>query len=223
MTTERERILELVASGKLSPGDADRLLKQAEEKPRPNLFAWLFDPIDRLGTHRALLVGLLAVLLASLFSRAGVRFDGALDSHVGTAPVPPAVAVADAVVAWPLTALVLWLVSLVAARQGRFVDHFAAVGLSRVPALAIGAILAFSTLWPTPELVPGQIPDVNPVWLAVILSTVPFAVWQVVLLYRGFRTASGLRGLRCAVAGVVGIIVAEVLSKLGLYLFSRVS
>ena len=221
MTTERERILELVSSGKLSPADADRLLRQAAGESRRSLLAWLFDPIDRLGTRRALLVGLIAVALGAALSRFGVRFDGALDSHVGRGPAMPLFAVADAVIAWPLTALVLWLASLGFARQGRYVDHLAAVGLSRVPALGTGLLLVLSTAWPTPELVPGKIPEVNPIWLAVILASVPFLIWQVVLLYRGFRTASGLRGVRCAIAAVLGIFAAELLSQAALAALSR--
>lgn len=223
MTAEREKILELVAEGKLSPADADRLLRQAEKEPGRTLVTWLLDPIDRLGTKRALLVGLVAVLIGMAFSPFGVRFDGALDSHTGTAPTPPLFALADATVAWPLTALVFWLVSLLVARQGRFVDHLAVVGLSRVPTIFTGTLLAISTAWPLPELVPGKAPEVNPIWLAVILLTTPFVIWQVVLLYRGFRTASGLRGIRCAFAAVAAILAAEVLSKLALSVLTRVA
>ena len=223
MTTERERILELVSSGKLSPADADRLLRQAEGEPRRTLVAWLFDPIDRLGTRRALVVGLIAVAAGVGLSRFGVRFDGALDSHFGEAPAALTSAAADALVAWPLTALVLWLASLAFARQGRFVDHLAAVGLSRVPAFLAGVLLAISsTLWPMQLPEPGRIPDLHPMALVLILASVPFVVWQVVLLYRGFRTASGLRGFRCAGAAIVAILAAEVLSKAALWGFGRI-
>jgi hypothetical protein len=224
MTTEREKILDLVATGQLSPADADRLLKRADAKPRRDLVAWLFDPAERLGTDRALLVGLAAVILGGLLARAGIRFDGALDSHDTAGPVPWTLAVADVLVAWPLTALVFWLVSFLVAKQGRLVDHLAAVGVARVPAVLTGAVLVLaSALFPRPEIVPGKIPDVHPLWLAFILLSIPFVVWQVALLYRGFRTASGLRGLRCAAAGVAAIVGAEIVSKAALHYLSRLA
>ena len=53
-------------------------------------------------------------------------------------------------------------------------------------------------------------------------SAVATTLWQVVLLYRGFRTASGLRGFRCAGAAIVAILAAEVLSKAALWAIGRI-
>lgn len=222
MRAERERILEMVASGQLTPVEADRLLRQAEGGPGRTLLGWLFDPIDRLGTRRSSWVGLVAMLLGVGLSRFGVRFDGTLDSHMNPAPTPISAAIADALVAWPLTALVFWLVSLAFAKRGRFVDHMAIVGLSRVPVLATGLLLAvMSTFWPMELPEPGNMPDIHAMALVLLFASIPFVVWQVVLLYRGFRTASGLRGPRCIVAGIAAILAAEVLSKVALWGFGK--
>ncbi len=212
MSTEQKRILEMVAEGKITPAEADQLLG-AVRRPRPALWEWMFTPFELLTTRNALLVSGAVALLQLVISRFGVRFDGALDSHVGSQAVPWWVALIDLGVAWPLTALLFWGVFRIVARQGRFVDALAAVGIARLPLLASGALsAAFKHLFLGATA--GQI---SPGLVILSLLLIPFVVWLFVLLVTGMRSISGLRGVKLAFTFFGAVVLAEVVTKLVLF------
>jgi hypothetical protein len=125
-------------------------------------------------------------------------------------------------VAWPLGAILLWLASLLAGRQGRFVDFLGVVGVARVPAVIFTLPMAALVLIdPPPVLQPGQMSEVRPVMLALSLLVLAGIGWCVTLDYRGFVTASGLKGARRWVAFVLAALIAEVLAKMMLFFAYR--
>ncbi len=211
MSGEHQRILEMLAAGKLAPAEAERLLA-ALRRPRPRLDRWLFQPLELLPTHIALLVGVAAAAAGLLLSLLRIRFDGALDLHLVDAQVPWSVALVDHFLAWPATALVLWGAARLVARQGRFVDFLAAVGVARVP-LVLAAALVGGVGARFDQVDEGAVP---PAVVVVALLTLPFVAWFVALLVTGMRTAAGLRGARLAAAAVGGVVAAEILTKLAL-------
>jgi len=215
MKADRTRILEMVAAGELSPADADRLLAAAA-RPRPPLARWLFQPMEILPTGRALAIGAAAALAGALVSvLLGVRFDGALDAH-GPAPdpVPPVDAIVDLVLVWPVTALICWGVARLFTRQGRLVDFLAAVGVARAGWLILGLLIG--TVGRAVD--DGALLSVGPAELIFALALVlPVSAWAIALLVTGFRTASGLRGVRLAVGAVIALVLAEAITKLALW------
>jgi hypothetical protein len=219
-SADREQILESVARGELSPEEGNALLK-ALQRPAPRWWRRVFAPMETLSLPTALGISLLAAGVAVALSRFGVRFDGALDTHLVHHDLSWATAAADLFVSWPLVALLFWAASRVA-RQGRLVDHLAAVGVARVPLVAAGAVAALlrDQLPRAEELVlEGGQPVLEPGQLAAALFfglvvALPMLGFFIVLLLTGFRTASGLRGARLAVTFIVTLVVAEVLSKL---------
>ena len=179
----------------------------------------LTNPFDRCPT-RAVWTLAVAVLFVCLgLSQLGFRFDGALDIHRIDGVPPWRIAIFDQVNAVVLTAAVAWLVSLAAARRGRFVDFAMTIGAARVPLV----FLALSNYWlmpPTSQLQAmvksGTAPGLGLVLAALV--SLPFFGWFLVLLYRGFVVSSGLKGDRAGFAFGLGVIIAEALSKVTLTL-----
>lgn len=213
MSAERERILESVARGELSPDQADALLGSLS-RPRVPFWKWLFSPLELVSTRAALIASSLVAGAALVLSRFAIRFDGALDTHLHGGAVPPPVAAWDLLVSWPLVALVFWATSRLIAKQGRYVDFLNAVGLARAPLIVSAVALTFfADVMPrTPEqaLEPGRL--VSTVVFALGFA-VPMLIWFITLLVTGFREASGLRGIRLALSFLGSLLVAEVLSK----------
>ncbi len=209
MTTTRKRILEMLASGRITAEEADRLLG-AQRRSAHGLWSWLFRPLERLDTRAALLIAGGIALLQLLVSRLHVRFDGALDSHLVEVSVPWSDALLDLALAWPLTALILWGTTWLAGRRGRYVDFLGAVGLARAPLIAGGAITgAFSHVFEG-----AASGTLTPTLLIVSLAILPLIAWFIALLVTGIRTASGLRGMRLGVTATCGILAAELITKL---------
>jgi len=204
----RNHILEMLSSGRISSDEADRLLRALAR--RHSLWAWLFRPLEQLETRFAVLAAFVTALLQlAVALLLHVRFDGALDSHVTGARVAFTPAILDLAVAWPLTALVFFAVSRLFARQGRFVDLLAGVGIARLPLVAAGVITgSFRGVF-----LDAASGTVGPALVAVSLALVPLVVWFVALLVMGLRAASGLRAGKLALASVTAIVVAEVISK----------
>lgn len=214
MTLAEQRIHDMIDSGKITAEEGARLLDALR---RPWTWRVLYAPLDVLSTRTALLVGLLITVLGVGVGLAGIRFDGALDTHIA-GHVTARVALADAVIALGSMTLVMWVAGLVVARKGRAIDHLAAVALARAPNVLCGALLllvghAFSAQLAAMMHNPFD-PKAAVFGLMIAVVTLPFIVWFFVLLYQGYKTASGLKGAALVVSFIVAVIVAEVLSKI---------
>ena len=206
MSSPEERIRELARQRTIDDAAAAQLLDAVRPVPRPSPY----DPLARLSPAVACGIGLLASLVLVALGRLHIRTDGVLDLHVGRAPVPLSVAAIDQLVAWPLSALVVWGVARLLARGVRIVDVLATVALGRVPHAVLGIPLALLT--PGAGVVRGPV-----LYLILALALAVFGA-QVLLLGFGFRTATGLRGGKLAVALVGGLVAAEIVSKIVLSL-----
>ena len=212
MTTSREQILEMVASGKISAAEGETLLEALRPKRR---WRWLAAPFERLAAPRALALGAAGAAAGLLFSRFHIRFDGAFDIHTSRAAVTLRQALTDQLVSWPLPALVLWAAARVRATQARIVDVVANVGVARLPLLWVALVVALLH-----DRLPKSPVDRSPGAMAVVLVlavlSLPAIVYAVILLYRAFRAASGLRGARAGITFTLGVVTAEVISKLAI-------
>ena len=225
MSDAKRKVLDMVEQGKITATEADELLAAMRQKPRLTARI-LVDPYDRVGPAAALVVGLVAAFAAGLAAiPLGLRFDGYMDIHMAGGAVRAFDAIADQAVAWPLSALVLWLVALPFARSSRFVDFLAVTGLARVLLLAAGVLLAPLTPPPAalaemsrramtdPTAVVGDVVSMLP----MIGVALVFVGWFVAASVFGFRHASGLRGGRLAGATVIGLLAAEIVSKVAIW------
>ncbi|HEV8247762.1 MAG TPA: YIP1 family protein, partial [Polyangiaceae bacterium] len=215
MASYEEKVAGMLAQGQITADEAAQLLVAARPRAGSARFSWLWNPLARLGTSVGILTGLADIGVGLALARFGVRFDGALDMHVTGRPVPWLVAISDALVSLPGCTLVLFLVAKVSGSRGRFRDFLLGTAYSRVPAV-LTAPLALATF--DAEAVQAATAGRPPLKLVIgALSLVPFLVWQITLLFSGYREASGLRGPRVGFSFVGALLLAEVASKLLLW------
>lgn len=219
MTTTKEKVLELVASGKVTAAEGDELLK-ALGPPGVSRWRKLVNPFEAMPLSLGLALGVAGVLAALALTTLKVHFDGALDVHFGADAPVLAQALLEQAVVWPGVALVLWACAWALARQSRFVDFLSVVAVARLPLIVTGLAVGF--LGPYLPTAVGAEPSqvaVAPLLLLVVV-TLPAIVISFTWFYQGFRNASGLRGVKAAVAFTLSIIAAEILSKTALWALS---
>lgn len=219
MSSEREKILRMVADGKVSAAEGNELLEALGCKPH-NGWKRVFNPFDHLfGVSGLVLSTAIALASVMLSWITDLRFDGFLDVHFSEQPVTFLVAILDQIVSWCLPAVLFWLASLLLARQGRFVDFLTLVGLARLPLLLFALVTTLA--FPDPSTIIRiaiQQPLHPLLWLGVLVG-LGFAVWIFMWLYNGFKTASGLVGGRLIGTFIWIVFLAEIGSKVLLYAY----
>jgi hypothetical protein len=211
-TPNEDRVLSMVRAGTITEAEGLRLIDSLEG--RRASWRMLFNPFDRVSTKTLSILAVLVTIAGVFVSRQGVRFDGSLDLHQASDLPTWSDTLLDGVSAILVTAIVLWLTSLLVARQGRIIDFLSSVAVARLPNVFIGALLPW--ILPPPKEILDQATAgiVNPsIVLVSIGILLPGFVWFIALLCNAFRTSSGLKGLRLGIAFTVALIASEIISK----------
>lgn len=222
MTTHEERIDNMIATGRVSREEGERLRAAIDPEQAPaKRWTKVLDPVAHLPTGVALIAsGAFAAFGVVLGTTLGIRFDGALDAHVGGPPVAMGTAVIEQLLAWPLMAAIAYAAArLAGAKSGtRPVDMLSAVGVARLPLALSGvlSLLLMPKLPADPDAAIKALTEGSGLIRTLLVAglTLPLIVLFFVLLVRGYRTASGLSGSRLAISAIGFILVAEVVSKL---------
>lgn len=188
-------------------------------EPRASALRALVDPFSRFDPGVTAALAVLAVVLGLAAARAGVRFDGALDTHVADGPVPLGTALADQIVALLVPALVGWGALRAVGARARLTRVVAALGAARLALVLTSPLVLFLSgtfppeLWAAPA--PGAPPPIPPPGvLGVVLLVTAMSVWFVVLAVAGLRAAGGVRGGRLVTVSTAALLGGEVVSKL---------
>ena len=206
-----DKVADLLENKKITTEDAAELLQAGRDRSLPSPWQWLLAPATRMARSTRLAVTLVIVAASVAVARLlHVRFDGSLDVHLTSAAIPWAVIFLDVLAYLPLTAGVLFLVARVCGSCAAFLDMLTAVGVARVAMLLQAlAALAFVPAPPADATLPP--PTAGTLFGALLI--LPLLIWGVAMLFFHLRAATGLRGGRLAAAFIVGLIFAEVASK----------
>lgn len=213
MSDAQERILEMVAAGKVSAEEGDQLLRSMGPPRRPRWTRFL-NPFEELSTAVGLAGGAAVGVGSVLLSRAGVRFDGPLGMHVVAATPTWGQVGLDLALAWPLVAALMWASARVVGAEGRLLDFVSIAGVSRLPLLLSGAVARVLISDPDVSVQRAMQGQVEPTLILVAMLALPALAWSLTWLFVGYRTASGAKGARCALSfiGVIGL--AEIVSRI---------
>ena len=190
----------------------------------PGIWQWLFDPFTYVAGGRALALGLAAMLLAGLIgSFSYTHFDGVLDLHTGR-PAATWVFLSEGLINWLSLAVVLFVFGKLASKSAfRARDLFGTQAMARWPML-IGAVAALAPPYRRFAAAVAENPmnimrgtgvavfDMVVAVLAMIVIVV-MLVWMVALMYRSYRICCNLKGGTAVATFVVGLFIAEGLSK----------
>lgn len=199
----------------------------------------LFNPFVRIAGATSLYLGLGIILVSCwLGSFSGLHFDGVLDAHVG-GKVHVWIFLAEGVIDWLSPALVLLAAGrLVSKSAFRAVDLIGTQALARWPmifvalaALAPGfhrftaqlleSVKAMAT--DPAKFTPPPMGADAVIFGVVTLTMLACTVWMVALMWKSFSHCCNVRGGRAVVAFVVGLLVAEVVSKVLIGLLFRMA
>lgn len=188
---------------------------------------WLFNPFIYIAGTKALWLGLAAILLAGLVgSLSNTHFDGVLDTHTG-AYAPRWVFLVEGIINWLcLSTILLGLGRIISRTAFRTIDLLGTQALARWPTLFM-SLLALQPAFQRfgnellEQLKQGKF-NFNTIdaliFFAVAFAMIPFLCWMVFLMYKSFSVSCNVKGLKGIGFFILGILVAELLSKVCLAL-----
>lgn len=196
------------------------------------LSQWLFNPFRFIAGVEALLAGLVIILISGFVgSLSNTHFDGVLDVHTGTA-APIWFFLAEGLINWICMVVPLFFFGLIVSRSSfRIIDVLGTQALARWPYLITAITMLpdanrrvieylMSKLTQTAPAAAINYIDVFVFGFAMILA-IFMAVWMVALMYQAYVVSCNIRGAKAVVTFIVSIIMAEVLSKIAIFLLGR--
>lgn len=203
---------------------SDHATGNSQSASKPRLGQWLFDPFTFVAGGGALVLGLVALVIAGVIGAlTGTHLDGVLDFHMGPSRAIWVVPV-ETIIDWLCLSIVLFVAGKIASRTAfRAIDLFGTQALARWPSvIAVSASTAppfrrFFTSLVTNVMTghPMPTPSLSEALASALVAVVSIAaiVWMVALMYRSFALCCNLKGSRAALTFVIGLLIAEALSK----------
>ncbi|MHC4460785.1 MAG: hypothetical protein ACYS6W_02915 [Planctomycetota bacterium] len=192
-----------------------------------HLCQWLFNPFKFVAGYKALLSGLVIILLTAFIASFGnIHFDGVLDVHTGL-EAPLWCFFAEGLINWICMAVPLFFFGLIVSRSSfRAIDILGTQALARGPyliaALAMlpdanrrfGEYLTARFTQATPAVAINYA-DVLVFAFAVfaVIVIILMTVWMVALMYMAYTLSCNIKGAKAVITFIVSLIGAEVLSK----------
>jgi hypothetical protein len=175
-----------------------------------------------------MILGVVVIVIAGFLGWvSNAHFDGVLDLHIG-AEAPIWFFIAEGLIDWCCMSLAMILAGVIVVRRRfRIVDVIGTQALARYPSLLSVAVLLpapvregfnrvieFAISKSAQGSTPVDIGGMDVLFMGVVmLVTLLVIVWMVALMYRGYAVSCGTRGGKGIVSFIIGIIAAEILSK----------
>ena len=198
-----------------------------KNKKNKHMKKYIFNPFTQIAGVKALLLGVLVILLSAVlcfFSHA--HFDGALDAHFG-AEGNIAQFFKEGFIDLASVIIVFYILGLiVAGTRFRFVDMAGTMAFARIPLILTPLFaLIFS-----PEKVihyilytflhkgePSTISVLDIIGFVIAtLITILMVIWMIALMWNAFRICMNSKKPKIVVTFIIGLLLAEVLSKITL-------
>lgn len=185
----------------------------------------LLNPFEKYTEWQLLVFGIILTITGSFLAfYCNARFDGAIDLHFGEGVTlwEPFI---DNAINIVCLFIFLFILGLVINTKTRIIDIVTTILIARVPFYLLSLVNCtnimvriqsnidpanlYNITFSTSELI---------VLIIFSLVSILFLVWFVVLLYNGFKTATNIKQTSHKVMFAVAILLAEILSKIILYI-----
>lgn len=180
-----------------------------------NKWNLLINPFTRIAGWQAFVIGLVFIVLSGIIGTyTHVLFDGVIDAHVTDQEVVFKTSFALLAINIFSISLIMYLSGLIISRQTRFIDILGTMTLARAPMLLVALLgilvtpLSIEELMKDPMVIMG-----NPLFILFTVLIIPITIWFVALMYNALKVSTGKKGGNLIAAFVIGLIGAEVLSK----------
>jgi len=187
----------------------------------------IFNPFTRIAGIKAFLLGVLVVAITAVicfFSHA--HFDGVLDAHFG-AEGNMAQYFKEGFVDLAGIIIVFYVLGLiVAGKRFRFIDMAGTMAFARIPVILTPIFaLVFSPEKFTNYMLYTFLHKGEPITISSLeifgfvittLITILMVIWMIALMWNAFRICMNSRKPKIVVTFIIGLILAEVISKITL-------
>ena len=196
----------------------------SETSTSKRLSQWLFNPFRFIAGFKALLLGLVIILVSAFVgSLSTTHFDGVLDVHTG-AEAPLWFLLVEGVIDWACMVVPLCFFGLIASRSSfRIIDVLGTQALARWPYLITALVLFPDANRKVLVYLMSQLTQNTPaakidyidmsIFAVAMIVTILMAVWMVALMYRAYCISCNLKGAKAIITFIVSVVGAEVLSK----------
>ena len=188
------------------------------------LCQWLFNPFTFVAGYKALLSGLVIILLSAFVGSLGnTHFDGVLDVHTGL-KAPLWCFFAEGLINWVCMAIPLFFFGLIVSRSSfRAIDVLGTQALARGPYLIAAVAMLPDANRRSGEYLMAKLTQAAPtvavnyadvlIFAFAMIVIILMVVWMVALMYRAYAVSCNIRGAKAIATFIVSLIGAEVLSK----------
>jgi hypothetical protein len=184
----------------------------------------LFNPFEKIAGKEALYIGIaIAVIAAVIASLTSTRFDGVIDLHFVFGDVPLTTAITDQLINLGSLFISFYLMAIAFdARHTRPIDLIGTLAMARAPFLLAplvnitGIMSNFSRQFENPsaqqlaEITPNDLLPLLPMLLVIIV----LSIWMIALSFNAWKVSTNLKGTKLIVSFIIGLITAEILSKI---------
>ena len=191
------------------------------------LSQWLFNPFRFIAGFKALLLGLVIILLSAFVgSLSNTHFDGVLDIHSGL-EAPLWFFFAEVLIDWIYVVVPLFFFGLIVSRSAfRIIDVLGTQALARWPYLiaaivmlpdANQRVLTYLMSKLTQAASTSAVSSIDVlVFVFAMIVIILMVIWTVALTYQAYTVSCNIRGASAIITFVVSLIGAEVLSKIAI-------
>jgi len=188
------------------------------------LCQWLFNPFKFVAGYKALLSGLVIILLSGLIASFGnAHFDGVLDVHTGLES-PLWFFFAEGLINWVCMAVPLFFFGLIVSRTSfRMIDVLGTQALARGPYLIAALAMLPDANRRFGEYLTARLTQAAPavainyadvlIFAFALIVIILMAVWMVALMYVAYTLSCNIKGAKAVITFILSLIGAEVLSK----------
>ncbi len=164
-----------------------------------------------------LIMSVIAIIAATLFA---IRYDGALDLHMVSETVPLETVLIDLGISISTMVLMLFVVGKIYNGKTRCIDLVTTVLIARIPFLLVTPFNTNHYMGKLGTLIlqTGNISALETTDLILFYTNSILAIllliWFITLLWNGFKTATNAKGVKSKMLFVIGVLSAEVISKI---------
>ena len=172
----------------------------------------LFNPFLKIAGTKALIYGWLIILLTVVIAYFSFcHFDGAIDAH-GGAKASWCVYLIEPFIAWISVTSFLYLTGILFSRSKiRFSDVAGTLALARFPMFFV-ALLYFG---PMPNV--EELDKINFVTVLNMIAILICTIWMIALYFNAYVISCNVKKGKAIWTFIVGLIVAEIISKIIFY------
>lgn len=184
---------------------------------------YLFQPFEYIAGSKALLAGLLIIILTGVVSFfTGVRFNGVIDMHLGNSGTLIQ-HILEGLIDWLALSLFLCLAAMMLRKNNfRPLDIFGTVALSRWPMLVVSGLAGFINVDRINGYFEGYYLKKEstitlqwfemPVFIVFIIIALLFSILMISLFYKAYSISCNIKGPRSIWSFIIALLLAEAAS-----------